>query len=184
MIDYQLFYIFSISLYIIVIIILLFREIKIKNIYLYSFFYFYITSILAITVFPIPIQWLEEIWKYVKERNNYTPFLSIFDILLNENLSIFIKIKQIVWNIAIFVPMWFFIPIICENKNYFKKVLLIGIWFSFFIELVQYIVSFLLWFNYRITDIDDILLNTLWLAIGFILYKLFYKVIKQQQKNS
>lgn len=179
MLDYQFFYILSVPFYIIFIIFLLSKKIKIEKIFLYSFFYFYIISLIAITIFPIPIQWLDEVWKYVWENNNFTPLSSIFDILLNKNLDIYTKIKQVIWNIIIFIPMWFFIPVIWKNKRIFKKALFIWFLLSISIELIQLIISTILWFNYRIVDIDDVLLNTIWFTIGYYLYKTF-----KNKKNS
>lgn len=175
MLDYEFLYIISIPIYIIFLIVFISQKLNIKKIILYSCFYFYIISLIAVTMFPIPIQWLKEIWIYWWNDNNFIPFLSIFDILSNDNLDITIKIKQVIGNIIIFIPMWFFIPFIWKNKNYFKKALLIGILSTFSIELLQYIISLILWFSYKITDIDDIILNTLGFIIGFILYNLFYK---------
>lgn len=173
MIDYEFLFIISIPIYIIFLIVLILKKVAIKKIILNSLFYFYIISLLAVTLFPVPIQWLKEIGKYAWV-NNYIPFFSIFDILLNENLDVFIKMKQIIGNVILFIPMWFFIPFIWKSKSYFKNALLTGILCSFLIELFQHIISLLLGFNYKITDIDDILLNTIGFAIGFVLYKLFH----------
>jgi glycopeptide antibiotics resistance protein len=63
------------------------------------------------------------------------------------------------------------------NKNYFKKALLIGIILSFCIELSQYIINLLLGVSYKVTDVDDILLNTLGFIVGYILYKIFQSII-------
>ena len=172
MLDYEFFYIISIPIFILFIIVMIWKKIFFKKIILYSLFYFYIITLLAVTIFPIPIQWLKEIWIY-GGNNNFIPFSSIRGILFNDNLHVIIKMKQIIGNIILFIPMGFFIPFIWKSKTYYKKTLLIGIVYSFCIELLQYIISFLLWFNYKVTDIDDILLNTLGFIIGFFLYKLF-----------
>lgn len=173
MLDYEFFYIISIPIYIIFLIAFVSQKLWIKRIIYYSCFYFYIISLVTVTIFPIPIQGLKEIWIYWW-NNNFIPFRSIYDILSNNNLSIIIKTKQVIWNIVIFIPMWFFIPFIWENKNYFNKALLIGILWSFSIELFQYLISLILGFSYKITDIDDIILNTSGFIIGFILYNSFY----------
>lgn len=171
MLDYEFLFIVSIPIFIILTIIFIKKRIWIKKIIQYSIFYFYIISILAITIFPIPIQWLKEIWIYNENINNFIPFNSIIDILSNNNLDIKIKIKQIIGNIVIFIPIGLFISFICKIN--FKKILLIGISFSFSIEITQYMISLLLWFSYRVSDIDDMLLNTLGFVIGFYVHKLF-----------
>ena len=179
MLDYEFFYIISIPIYILLLVVVILQKVSIKKIIIRSLFYFYIISILAVTIFPIPIQGLKEIGLYGWGNNNFIPFVSILDISFNDNLSITIKIKQIIGNIVLFIPMGFFIPLIWKCKKYFRKALLIGILCSLSIELLQYIISLLLEFNYKVTDVDDILLNTLGFIIGFFLYRLFHwRVIK------
>lgn len=178
MLDYQFLYIISVPIYILFIIFLIWKKVNIKKLIISSLFYFYIIALIAVTLFPIPTQWLSEIAKYKWENNNFIPFLSILDILYNNNLDIFIKIKQIVGNIVLFVPMWFFIPLIWKVENNFKKALLIAFSCSFSIELLQYIISLLLWFSYKVTDIDDILLNTWGFVLWFFLYRLIFKLNK------
>ena len=175
MLDYEFFYIISIPIYVFFLLVLIWEKNSIKKIIISSLFYFYIISILAVTIFPIPIQGLKEIGLYGWDNNNFIPFVSILDISFNDNLSVIIKIKQIIGNIVLFIPMGFFIPFIWKSKNNFRKALSIGILCSFSIELLQYIISLLLGFNYKVTDVDDILLNTLGFIIGFLLYKLFQR---------
>lgn len=172
MLDYEFLFIISIPIYILFIIILIWKKVYIKKIILSSIFYFYIITILALTILPIPTQGLNEIWIYAG-KNNFIFFVSVLDILSNGNLPIIIKIKQIIGNIVLFIPMGFFIPLIWKSKNNFKKALLIWVICSFSIELLQYLISLLLGFNYKITDVDDILLNTLGFIIWFFLYNLF-----------
>ena len=50
-----------------------------------------------------------------------------------------------------------------------KYVILIGCLFSSFIELFQLVLP-------RWTDIDDVLLNTFGVLIGYLLYKLYVKI--------
>lgn len=173
MLYYEFLYIISIPIYIIFLIILILKKIKLNKIILNSFFYFYIVSLLAVTIFPIPIQWLKEIWIYLWQNNNFIPFASILEILRNEALSNFIKIKQIIWNIVLFIPMWFFIPFIWKKYIFIKKAIYIWILASLSIEIIQYIISLILWFNYKSFDIDDILLNTIWFIFWIILFRLF-----------
>lgn len=173
MLDYKFLFIISIPIYILFLVYVIWKKVSIMKIVLYTLFYFYVISLIAVTIFPIPIQGLEEIWIYADGINNFIPLKSIIYILFNDSLSIMIKMRQIIWNIILFIPMWFFIPLIWKSKSHFKKALLIGILCSICIELLQYIISLLLGFSYKITDVDDILLNTLGFVIGFFLCKLF-----------
>lgn len=178
MLDYEFFYIICIPIYIFFLLFLKYRKTNIKKLIFISIFYFYIISLLAVTIFPIPIQWLKEIKDFWDNTNNFVPFASIFGILSNNNLDLFVKVKQILGNIILFIPMGFFIPLIWEKIN-FKKALIFGVLISFLIEFTQFTISLILWFSYKVTDIDDIILNTLGFIVGFILYKNFYTVYKK-----
>lgn len=174
MIDYEFLYVISWPIYIIFLIYLIFKKVSIGRIIVLSLFFLYIISLLSVTILPLPIEWLNEIKNtFLENYNNYIPFASIFDILSNQNLGTFIKIKQILWNIVLFLPMGFLVPIIWKSKNDIKKAIVIWLLWSFSIELLQFIISRFLWFNYKITDIDDIMLNTLGFIIWFYLYKIF-----------
>lgn len=176
MLDYEFFYIVSIPIYIFLITFLILRKVDKRRIIIGSIFFFYIITVIAATIFPIPIQGLQEIWLYMWwNSNNFMPFVSIFDILNNNNLDIFIKIKQVIGNIVLFIPMWFLIPFIWKSKNDFKKAMLLGFIATCSIEGLQFMISALLGFNYKITDIDDVILNMLGFIIGFVLHKIFQK---------
>ena len=178
MLDFEFLYIISIPIYIILLVVLLIKKIKLKNILLYTIFYIYITSLLAVKLFPIPIAWLEEISTYITNTNNFIPLNSILDIILNKNLPLIVKFKQVIWNIIIFIPLWFLIPFIWKNKNNFKKALFIWALWTILIETTQFIISIILGFNYKVTDIDDIILNTLGFIIWFCIFRLFKKSIE------
>lgn len=176
MIDYEFLYVISWPIYIIFLIYLIVKKVSIGRIIVFSLFFLYIISLLSITILPLPIEWLNEIKNTFWENyNNYIPFASIFDILSNQNLGTFIKVKQVLWNIILFLPMGFLVPIIWKSKNVIKKALIIWLLSSFFIEILQFIISSFLWFNYKITDIDDIMLNTFGFIIWFYLYKISIK---------
>jgi len=183
MLDYEFFYIISIPVYVFFLLFLMWKKFNIKKIVISTLFYFYIVSVIAVTIFPIAIQWLDEIGKYAWNNNNFIPLVSILDILFNNSLGFIIKIKQIIGNIVLFIPMGFLIPIIWKSKSSFKRALQIGILLSFTIELLQYIIWLLIWFNYKVTDLDDILLNTLGFIIGFFFYKIFIMNYVSQKNN-
>ncbi|MDD3794256.1 MAG: VanZ family protein [Candidatus Gracilibacteria bacterium] len=171
MLDFEFLYIISIPIYIILFVIFLIKKCKLKNIVIYTIFYFYIISLLAVTLFPIPIAGLKEISIYITNTNNFIPFNSILDILLNDNLPLIVKFKQVIGNIIIFIPLGFLVPFIWKNKNNFKQALIVGILSTIGIEVSQTIISLILGFNYKVTDIDDMILNTIGFIIGFYIFK-------------
>ncbi len=76
-------------------------------------------------------------------------------------------------NIAWFVPVGLLLPVVTDGKLRFWHCLLCGTALSVLIEFLQYM------FGVGITEIDDLILNTLGAALGYGLYalvkKLFHK---------
>jgi len=69
-------------------------------------------------------------------------------------------------NVVAFVPFGFFLPVFAERCRRFLNTLLYSFELSLLVELIQLVTkvgSF---------DVDDIILNTLGGAIGYVLYKL------------
>lgn len=63
-------------------------------------------------------------------------------------------------NIIMFVPLGFLIPFIWEKFQSIKKITIMGLILSIYIETTQL-------FNRRKTDIDDVLMNVLGTLLGF-----------------
>lgn len=67
-------------------------------------------------------------------------------------------------NIIMFMPLGFLVPFIWEKFQSIKKITILGLTLSIYIEITQL-------FNRRKTDIDDVLMNVLGTLLGFgILY--------------
>lgn len=71
---------------------------------------------------------------------------------------------NVIGNIAVFIPSGFLLPIVFPRLDRFWKVLLCGAGMSLCIELMQ------LPFFTRVTDIDDLIMNTLGCIIGYGIY--------------
>ena len=97
----------------------------------------------------IPFKVLKETYNEVFINNNFNYFLINF-----------------LGNIIMFIPIGFLIPLLWNTS--FKKVIIIGLCSSLFIELVQLFLA-------RGTDIDDVFLNTLGVFLGLLIYTLLYK---------
>lgn len=104
------------------------------------------------------------------------PFSSIYEIW-NYSVHYTVVLKQIWWNLILLFPAWFLFPIISEKIFNFKKAFFYGLAISFSIEFIQLFLA-LTWINYKIFDIDDIILNTVWFTLWFFSYKIFEKIKK------
>ena len=84
---------------------------------------------------------------------NLTPLVHTFK--LTQGVTLFDYYYNLYGNILWFVPMGFAVAYLLNKKPYFMKTILIGFCFSFSIETLQFI------FGTGITDIDDLLFNTI-----------------------
>ena len=99
-------------------------------------------------------------------RVNLIPLVNILDYDVKREAAI-----NIIGNICMFIPTGIIMPILYKRLDTFWKVLLAGAGLSFVIELIQ------LLFPGSVTDIDDLILNTAGVAIGYGIYRLVYRFI-------
>ena len=124
------------------------------------------TSFLAAAVFTL----------YIIGVMHFTGLVTIYELLneadplnrWNYNLTPFsndIDINAYILNVFMLVPLGFLLPCFCEKARSFGRTVLSGAGFSLFIELTQLL-------NERRTDIDDLIMNTLGAAVGYLLFLL------------
>ena len=92
-------------------------------------------------------------------RVNLIPLVNILDYDIKREAAI-----NIIGNISMFIPTGVIMPILYKRLDCFWKVLLAGAGLSFVIEVIQ------LLFPGSVTDIDDLILNTLGVAVGYGIY--------------
>ena len=106
-------------------------------------------------------------------------FLSYNILLFNTILDYFstsrnldIILKNLLWNIILFILfslfLWFY-----KISN--KKILTFWLLLSILIEILQFLLSYFIRPNFRVADIDDIILNFLWVLIWLFLAKFLLK---------
>ena len=95
-------------------------------------------------------------------RVNLLPLVHLFD---------YGSLRDVVWNVAgnaaMFVPSGIVLPVVYRRLNSLWRVLAAGALISLCIELLQ------LPFASRASDVDDLILNTLGVAVGYGIYALF-----------
>ena len=85
-------------------------------------------------------------------------------------------VRPYIENILLFIPFGFLLSCIWKKYDVLWKTALSGFAFSLMIELSQL-------FNRRVTDIDDLLMNTLGALIGWIIFRLLKKHLSRLQKK-
>jgi glycopeptide antibiotics resistance protein len=85
-------------------------------------------------------------------------------------------VRPYIENILLFIPLGFMLPCIWKKYEVLWKTALSGITFSLIIELSQL-------FNGRVTDIDDLLMNTLGALIGWVIFRLLKEHLSKLQNK-
>lgn len=124
--------------------------------------------------FPSPIFWkLIEHWKNGGEIYWEPPHLVPFEIITEyvKNVQSINDwfFKNLACNIIMFMPCGFLTPLFFK-KNKWWHILIFGIVISVTLEVIQSLLGI------GISDIDDVILNTFGLLLGFGIYKLIYSV--------
>ncbi|MGP4109033.1 VanZ family protein [Virgibacillus sp. L01] len=129
-------------------------------------------SLLYLTVFPSTDATRSD-WVGI----NLIPFNTIENYLfLFSQGGISVASVNLVGNTAVFVPMGILL-VLTNRKISFTKMFLIGIGTSFTIEVTQLILSLLKVLS-RSFDVDDLILNTIGVMIGFAVIKIGLSIIR------
>jgi len=100
-----------------------------------------------------------DIEKMFPFRINLLPFVYLFDYeIINE------AVLNFAGNTLMFVPVGIVFPIVYKKLDTHIKVLTAGVGFSLAIEILQ------LPFYDRVSDIDDVILNSLGYILGYLIY--------------
>ncbi|WP_156576467.1 VanZ family protein [Bacillus luti] len=108
----------------------------------------------------------------VWDISNYETWIRVSQI----NLTLFDTAGSTTYllNIVLFMPLGFLLPTIWPHFRKMKNTVCAGFLFSLAIELNQLL-------NNRITDIDDLFTNTLGAMVGYVLYRVLFKMICKRE---
>ena len=104
-------------------------------------------------------------------RVNLVPLVNLFDYDNKRDL-----LRNVIGNVAMFIPSGIVLPIIYKRLDSFIKVILAGGGISLCIEIIQ------LPFSVRASDIDDLILNTVGVMLGYGIYALI-QCLKRTKKE-
>ena len=101
-------------------------------------------------------------------RVNWIPFVKLFDYPETREILI-----NVVGNTAMFIPLGIVWPSVYKGLDTHRKTISAGVGFSLCVEILQ------LPFYDRVSDVDDLLLNSLGFIIGYLLYLLVKSLTKK-----
>ena len=90
-------------------------------------------------------------------------------------------LKTSLLNILLLIPFGFGLPFITNFRM--KKIVVIGALFSIVIEFLQLITGFMAKITFRIADINDVIFNTVGVAVGYILFVGFVHIYRHISHN-
>jgi len=109
---------------------------------------------------------------------NLTPFREIRRfIVYRRTLGWFAVLSNLLGNVLAFVPFGMILPMLTPKCRNFFHIVLLGFDFSLFVETIQLISkvgSF---------DVDDLILNTLGAALGYLVYRLIRRYFRRKHDD-
>lgn len=125
----------------------------------------YLLTLLAITLLPSSFS-PEYISGACTFRYNFVPFQAGILTSFNSPYSLFFTVG----NLLMLAPLGFMAPILSKKIKNLKNIFFLGAGTALFIEGMQLLLCLLIYPAYRYPDIDDVILNTLGIFIGYWLY--------------
>lgn len=125
----------------------------------YTLFALYLSAVYAVTGMP-SIQYMR-----FDVNINLIPFVSMAS-----------ELSSTLLNVLLFIPFGLLVPLIWKDFRSFKKMVLLGLSSTLFIELSQLL-------TYRATDINDLITNLIGTIIGYALARCFFKQIAPKNQS-
>jgi len=145
----------------------------------FTTFYVYIVKVLDYTLFQFQSLLL---------LKHFMPDLILHGQTVGKNMNLIPLItltpedlKTSLLNILLLIPFGFGLPFITNFRM--KKIVVIGMLFSIVIEFLQFITGFMAKITFRIADINDVIFNTVGVAVGYILFVGFVRICRHISHN-
>jgi glycopeptide antibiotics resistance protein len=139
-----------------------------REVYLNSFV-FYLLGVTGLVLFPLYIVF-DGTSQIRTGTVNFIPVIETLRMVTSSSDSFMFKfsLKNIVGNFLLLLPLGFFLPLLWKRFYKLKNTMLLGLMVSFGIEMLQFLEALL--GNHRRSDIDDLILNTLGLWVGYLIF--------------
>lgn len=150
---------------------------KIETAFFYFSFSVYLLLFLWIIIFTYvsPLELFDQSRPVIRGVN-LIPFHEIGQYLSGSaNVSRTVVMNNILGNIVIFTPLGLYLPLLIKNNSVIKNVYAVAL-ISLAIEIIQFV------FAIGISDIDDIILNTVGGTLGIAIFSLLSFWIKDRVK--
>ena len=124
-----------------------------------------------LTFLPLPIgaEAIAEARAVATYEHNAVP-LATLRIQLADGITPF-ELRNIVGNVLLLLPLGIYGPILTPRLRSLPAILLVAAGLSAFIELGQLAVATAYGFPVRVADVDDVVLNTLGVLVGYLVWR-------------
>lgn len=132
----------------------------------------HLSAVASVTFFPLPVQpeVIAQGREYQDARNNIVPLASLLNAIATGGYPS--VINQSIGNLVLLAPLGLYGPFLWARMRSWKGVLTVGIGASLSIELLQLGISSYLGYTYKIADVDDVILDTAGVALGYLVFRL------------
>ncbi|CAB1244582.1 VanZ family protein [Clostridium sp. HV4-5-A1G] len=149
-------------------------KLSIEHFIMVYIFVYYLTAVLSFTGIPSISDIVHNSSGVITSKGlNLSPY----EVNLIPFLWITEGARPYIENILLFIPLGFMLPCIWKKYEVLWRTVLSGVTFSLAIELSQL-------FNRRITDIDDLLMNTIGALMGWVIFKLLKEHLSKLQDRA
>lgn len=145
------------------------KQFDLLNELLYVILFLYFSIMAQVTIFKYG-RVLE--WPRIETMNriNMIPLVETIRMLTN-GWNTGYSYYQVIANVVLFMPLGFLLPLLFEDIRSWKKISIYGCLTSVIIEVTQIFT----WMN--VSDIDDVIFNTLGALLGYACYLIFTKLL-------
>jgi|PersoiStandDraft_1058852.scaffolds.fasta_scaffold02858_3 glycopeptide antibiotics resistance protein len=129
----------------------------------------HVTAVVALAIFPIPIGG-QDFYRQTRgmSGDNVVPFATIVSQLQHLSLS---TLRQLSGNVLALTPLGIYGPELWPALRDWRRFAVVAVAAGVSIELAQYAGSLLEGFSYRITDIDDAIMNAAGAVVAFFIWR-------------
>lgn len=149
-------------------------------------FFVYLLAVISVTLFPLPIQkkLIEDsiTYHFSGGTNNFIPFRTILNLILHDPFPMD-AVRNIGGNIVLFIPFGILVPLARRKKTQAGIAIAFGFCASLVVESCQLVISSILGFTYRAFDVDDLMLNTIGTAVGYILLSMLKSIVQNRERS-
>lgn len=144
----------------------------------------YLGWLIGATLFPLPLHHLAGSSGLGAALNhpNLVPFASIRATLAEH--AVWPRVRLLGGNVLVFVPFGLLLPAIWPRLDGVWRMALVGLAVGLSIELTQLVVSLALGSWHRMSDVDDVILNTAGVLLGYALWRALRRRAPQRPQET